>query len=265
MNGINNIVVINFKVFFTFQNMNILITGAAQGIGAEIAKDMSNKENTLILSDLLENKLDAISAQLKPLCKNVVTIAGDLTDESCMTSLKNAISEYDIDVLINNAAYAHKVTSLDQLDKQTMQFSLNVNVVAPFELIEAAIPVMRKKEKGMIINLASRANIYGYTGMGVYAATKAAITSLTGTIALEYPFIKAVTIIPGRTNTPMQANIRGEEEAHKSQSPDYVGDIIAKVVSGDIYTNSGDFVIIDFGEYKVVSELDRVDLHRNMH
>jgi len=170
-----------------------------------------------------------------------------------------------IDVLINNAGISNKLNLFEALTVDELDLSYKINVRAPFLLIQNALRVMKSKTSSMIINVASRANIYGYYRMAAYSASKAAVTALAGTVALENPNIKALTLIPGRTNTPMQANLRGTDEAMKAQSPDYVAEILSKLISGEIQTESGNSVIVDFGAYKIVTELDRNDLHKNMH
>lgn len=244
--------------------MNILITGAAQGIGAAIATNLALSTNKLFLVDLQKEKLDTFVQTLSSKCE-VVQLVGDLTQKDFLNILGNQIKENNIEVIINNAGFAPTLKAFQDLSDEEFEFSFKINVHAPFKLIQAAIAVMNVNGKGMILNVASRSNIYGYKNMAVYAATKSAISSFTGTVALENPNIKAITIIPGRTNTQMQSNLRGVEEAQKSQDPALVGSVIAQVVSGEIPTNSGEFVIIDFGNYKVMPELDKADLHSHMH
>lgn len=245
--------------------MNILITGAAQGIGASISKFLSSKENVLILVDINQDKLKDISNQLRSSCKDLIELCGDLTDKDFVTKIKKYITDNPIDVLVNNAGYAHQLNNFSNLSENDFDISFLVNVKAPFHLIQTAIPEMKKRGSGIILNIASRANIYGYNKMGIYSATKAALTSFSGTIALENPEIKSITIIPGRTNTSMQVSLRGEEEAAKAQSPDYVGEVISKIIKQEIQVESGESVLIDFNEYKVLKELNRSDLHKNIH
>lgn len=244
--------------------MNILITGAAQGIGAAIATNLAVSTNKLFLVDLQKEKLNTVAQTLISNCE-IVQLVGDLTSEDFLVSLGSVIADNNIEVIINNAGFAPTLKSFDELSDEEFDFSFKINVHAPFRIIQYAIPVMNKNGKGMILNIASRSNIYGYKNMAVYASTKAAISSFTGTVALENPNIKAVTIIPGRTNTQMQSGLRGIEEAQKSQDPLLVGKVISQVVNNEIETKSGEFVIIDFGKCKVAPELDKADLHSHMH
>lgn len=244
--------------------MTILITGAAQGIGASMAKLLATPANVLILTDLQSDKLKEFIQSLPP-TKKVIAVGGDITQDSVIQQLGEVMVTESIDVLINNAGISNKLNLFEALTVDELDLSYKINVRAPFLLIQSALRVMKSKTSSMIINVASRANIYGYYRMAAYSASKAAVTALAGTVALENPNIKAITLIPGRTNTPMQANLRGTDEAMKAQSPDYVAEVLSKLISGEIQTESGNSVIVDFGAYKIVTELDRNDLHKNMH
>lgn len=244
--------------------MRILITGAAQGIGAAIATHLARPENWLVLVDLQEDKLRQFANTISGKCKHITGFVGDLTDPTFMKTVQDFVAVNPIDVLINDAAIAPKLAVFSDQSVDLFDKAYHLNIRVPFQLIQAVLPGMQVNG-GMILNVASRANIYGYKSMAIYAATKAAITSLTGTVALDYLQVKAITIIPGRTNTPMQAGLRGESEASKYQSADYVGETISKVIYGEIPTESGNHVLIDDQQYKVLTELDIADLHRNMH
>jgi short-subunit dehydrogenase len=245
--------------------MKIVITGAAQGIGAAIAKQLANQSNSLILIDLQQDKLEQFAGELRAQCPDITLFAGDLTDATFFATVANYLQTNAIDVLVNNAAIAHKLAPFTELTEEQLELAYKINIKAPFQLIQAVLSGMQSRGSGQIIDFASRSNVYGYEGMGIYASTKAAITSFTGTIALENPMLKAITIIPGRTNTPMQASLRGETEASNAQGPDYVGSIVAQVINNQIPVNSGQHVLIDFGEYKVLTDLLKADLHNNMH
>lgn len=248
--------------------MHILITGAAQGIGAAMASNLAGGSHVLTLVDLQAEKLNQVAEELRAKGSQVNVITGDLTKSETLASLDSflANSPDKLDVLINNAGVAHKLVPFEELPEQDFDLGFAVNVKVPFMLCQLGLKYMVPQGAGVIINVASRSNIYGYLHMGVYAATKAAITSFTGTIALENKDrgIRAYTVIPGRTNTPMQASIRGEEEAKNAQSPEYVGQIVAELVEGKIPLESGDSILVSFGEYKIMPELDKADLHKKM-
>jgi short-subunit dehydrogenase len=116
---------------------------------------------------------------------------------------------------------------------------------------------MKASNNGMIVNMSSAANISGYEDLSVYSASKAALSSLTDSVAKETKDlnIKAVAIMPSRTNTPMQVAVRGKEVAKSSQSPDFVASIIAKIVNGEIVVQNGDDVRIREGRFVVEEDV----------
>lgn len=242
--------------------MKILITGAASGLGLAITNLLATNSNELVLVDRERDSLEQIKDSLSLNSINAHLLVGDLGESEFISEIKNYIQKNKIDVLINNAAISHKLMPLVELSSEDLDIAYKVNLKAPFELMISAIENMN--ENGQIINITSRANIYGYPTMGVYAATKAALTSLTQTAGLENPQIKSIPIILGRTNTPMQTKLRGEQESKKAQNPSYVAEIISKILNDSIQVANGEFVLIDFGKYKVCNELIKTDLHSHM-
>ncbi|MFW5703140.1 MAG: SDR family NAD(P)-dependent oxidoreductase [Candidatus Dojkabacteria bacterium] len=240
------------------RSKTILITGAAQGIGYALARTLANQEKTILLADLNDGKLKQVAAELEPKCKQVVSYAGDLTNEKVRIDMVSDIlaSFSSLDVLINNAGVTHDPKPLQDLSDEEFDFNFNVNTKLPFQLMRAFLPAMQENNNGMIINISSAANIMGYEDLSVYSATKSALSSLTDSLAAENKTknIKAIAIMPSRTNTPMQVKVRGEEVAESSQPPEFVAEIISKVISGEIPTKTGDDIRIR--ENKFVVEED---------
>jgi len=237
----------------------IIITGAGQGIGRAISLALAAPARTLILVDLNKENLEKIASEVRPKCHNVITIDGDLTSQSLQTELIDAVLHKvgGIDVLINNAGVSHKPKLLEEIADEEYDFNFAVNTRVPFQLSKAFLPTMKQQKHGLIINMSSAANISGYPDLSVYSATKAALSSLTGSIAKETKEfgIKAVAIMPSRTNTPMQEFVRGKAVAAESQSPEYVAEVVAKIVSGEIPTHSGDNVRIRDGKFLVEQDI----------
>lgn len=244
--------------------MKVLITGAASGIGRSLAMALANPQNLLVLVDLNQAGLDELTLQLQASGTETKSFAGNLADSKFLTELCEYLKTAELDVLINNAGVAHELKNFTEVSDADFDLGIAVNVAAPFKLIKAVLPGMQARKSGQIFNIASRSNIYGYPRMAVYAATKAAVTSLGQTVAIENPELKSVVVLPGRTNTGMQLQLRGEQVASSSQSPDFVADIIAKAINSEIYIGNGDILLIDDGKWVILNELFRADLHRNV-
>lgn len=162
-----------------------------------------------------------------------------------------------LDVLINNAGVTHQPKRIEQLTDEDYEFNFRINTRLPFQLIRAFLPGMREQNNGIVLNISSSANIQGYEDLSIYSASKAALSSLTDSVAVENKDknIKAIAILPSRTNTQMQVKVRGEQVAQSSQSPNFVADVISKVVNGGIKTKSGDDIRIRAGKFVVEEDI----------
>jgi 3-oxoacyl-[acyl-carrier protein] reductase len=241
------------------KNEIVLITGAGQGIGKAITLALAAPERTLILVDLNMRNLVDLATQMRTKCREVITIDGDLTSPSVQAELTTSVlGKFDhIDVLINNAGVSHKPKLLEEITDEEYEHNFAVNTHVPFRLMKAFLPSMKAKKHGLIINMSSAANISGYADLSVYSATKSALSSLTDSVAKETKDfgIKAIAIMPSRTNTAMQEFVRGKEVAAESQSPEYVAEVISKIVSGEIPTHSGDNIRIRDGKFLVEQDI----------
>lgn len=242
----------------------ILIAGAASGIGKALALALAESGRTLILVDKDVEKLHRVAADVHDRCENVVMISADL---SIKEELQELITEVNkeitrVDVLINNAGFAHEMKPIEDLTTEEFDRTFAINVRAPFFLTHAFLPDMKLKNSGMIINMASAANIWGYPNHALYAASKAALTSFTETVAQEVKKtkIKAISILPSRTDTPMNEKLRGKEESDDAQSAEFVASVVARIVSDDIEVKNGYDVKIKDGKYVVEENIYDVEL-----
>lgn len=167
--------------------MFIVITGASRGIGLEIVKQLlSDDENTVLAISRSKKELTA----LKKDHENLLTIFGDLTKASVLTSALQTIKKNGnrVDVLINNAgAIVNK--PFEKINANELKNVYEVNVLAPFLLIQKLLPVLGKKSKSHIINIGSMGGFQGsskFAGLSAYSSSKSAIAGLTECLAEEF-------------------------------------------------------------------------------
>jgi 3-oxoacyl-[acyl-carrier protein] reductase len=125
-----------------------------------------------------------------------------------------------LDVLFNNAGLPQSFTPFEEATDELFNRIMDVNVKGVFYGCRAAIPRMKAQGGGVILNTASTAGIRGRPGLAIYNASKAAVISLTKTLALELGphHIRVVSICPVATDTPMLPKFIGpgdEAEARK--------------------------------------------------
>ncbi len=170
-----------------------LVTGASRGIGAAIAADLADKGHLVI--GMSRSKPAAFKGEF---------IAVDLADAAATrAALADVTRRHKVTRLVNNAGVA-LVSELSQTSAADYDAMMNLNVRAPVLAIQALLPGMREARFGRIVNIGSRAGL-GKETRAVYGATKAAVLSLTRTVALENAKfgITANCIAPGPIATEM--------------------------------------------------------------
>ncbi|SDX38497.1 3-oxoacyl-[acyl-carrier-protein] reductase [Tepidimicrobium xylanilyticum] len=121
------------------------------------------------------------------------------------------IEEYDtVDVLVNNAGML-SITPLIDLSIEEWENIFRVNVTAPLYLTQLVAPIMKKKGKGVIINISSVAGAHAHHGTASYVSSKHALAGLSKSMAWELgPEIRVNAILPGAIMTAMLESVGGE-------------------------------------------------------
>jgi len=173
--------------------MNILVTGASNGIGKVIAKELSDIGQVYI-TGRNENNLKYFGEEFY--------CTADLTKD--FENLKNFILDKNISVLINNAG-EYIYGSLDKLETATIERIYKTNLIAPAELSSVVIPYMKSIKWGRIINIGSISGVMGEAYASIYSSSKAGLIGLTKALALELAQdnITVNTINPGWVDTEL--------------------------------------------------------------
>ena len=181
----------------------IVITGAARGIGAEMAAAATGAGMKVAILDILEKELAETVAEIKATGGDITGYKVDLTNEADVIS-KFAQIEKDlghVDVLVNNAMY-HDPANFLETTMESWNRTMAVNLGGPFLCIKSVLPGMMKRKSGNIINI-STVNAYAMLGSDAYSVSKGGINVLTRTIAVRYGDygIRCNSIVPGTVAT----------------------------------------------------------------
>lgn len=195
------------------KNKVVLITGAAQGIGYEIAKDFAEQGAKVVLTDLQEDKVKASAEQLIGLGFESIGIKCDVTsEEEIVQAIQETVEHYGtLDILINNAGLQY-VSSIEEFPTEKFELLVKVMLTAPFIAIKHALPIMKKQGFGRIINMASINGLIGFAGKAAYNSAKHGVIGLTKVAALEAAEhgVTVNAVCPGYVDTPLVRNQLGD-------------------------------------------------------
>ena len=208
------------------QGKAAFITGGGGGIGAATAMLFAEEGARLAVVDRDGAAADAAAAEIRGRLPSadVMPMAADLSDEPQVKRAVDAAAAYfgGLDILVNVAGI-RVYGALADAEPDSWDSILAVNLMATVHCCKAAIPLLRSRGGGSIVNVSSVFGVTGRAGMGQYDVTKAAVVSLSRTLAIEEVGngIRVNAVCPGPTITPFhieRAKERGvsEEELRRT-------------------------------------------------
>ena len=193
-----------------------LVTGGARGIGRAICEAFANAGAKVAVADLLEQ-----DAQETATAVGGMAVAMDVTD---LASIRSGVAAVEkawggIDILVNNAGIFN-MASIDKITPEDYRRQYDVNVGGTLFAIQAVVPGMKKRGGGAIINFASQAGRRGEPNIAVYCSTKAAVISITQSLALEFADdnIRVNAIAPGVIDTPMWKHVDAQFAEYENKA-----------------------------------------------
>ena len=191
-----------------------LITGAARGIGKQIALKFAAEGADIAFTDLV---IDAVAAEtqkeLEAFGSRVFAMASNASDFARTQEVVDKVMEVfgRIDVLVNNAGITKDGLMLRMSEAQ-WDAVINVNLKSAFNFIHAVSPVMLRQKGGSIINISSVVGVHGNAGQCNYSASKAGMIGLAKSIAQELGSrgVRANAVAPGFILTEMTRNLPEE-------------------------------------------------------
>ena len=226
----------------TFKNKKIILTGASSGIGLELLRYLIENKADVFAASRRQNE---ILADDEKMCQFDII---DLTNESEVEQYVDRItsSAGKIDILINNAGVAQDLSLVEESGYEEFQSVIKDNVMTTFNMIKYVLPIMKKQNSGIIINVSSRSGRRGVPRLSAYCAAKFAVRGLTESVAkeVENNNIRCISISPGGVNTEMRRKLFGDEDAGNQQPTSRIINIITKILSEQIQVPNGADVLI---------------------
>lgn len=212
---------------FYLENKIALITGAASGIGAATARELSRAGARVMIADLNLAAGQALAAELK----NAVAVQMDVTDAA---SIGRALAQTPtLDILVNCAGIG-LVGDISKTSEEDFDRVMRVNVSSIFLVTKAALPQLLAS-RGCIVNIGSVAGQVGVKQRFAYCASKGAVQAMTRQIAVDYPReLRVNCIAPGTVQSPF---VEGYLEKYHSHEKEKVrAELIARQPIGRLGT-----------------------------
>jgi 3-oxoacyl-[acyl-carrier protein] reductase len=209
----------------SLQGMTAFITGGSTGMGLSHARVMASRGAMVAITDFKQDNLDQAKAELKRDGLDVLCLKAD---NRVVSEIKAAVAEAEqafgkLDILVNNAGISGMHAHIEEIDEAFFDSMFGTHVKGAFFAVQAAVPGMKRRKFGRIINTGSSFAMTGSPAMCHYTMSKGALTALTRAWARELGAdgITVNTVSPGLVETPMT---RG----------DLTPDMMRKIVSGMI-------------------------------
>lgn len=198
------------------EGQTIIVTGAAQGLGAAVARHLHDQGAKLILMDRNEARL----AEVRLRCPGAVAAVVDLSDSIATQHAIDQVVTGPVDTVVHNAAIL-RVEPLEDVNLVSFQATMNVGIQAGFQLTKAVWPSMQDRGGAMIF-VSSRSGIEGFNSETAYCASKHALEGFSKCLAMEGEAhgILSVTVTPGMyMRTPMSETTYPPELREKWVDP----------------------------------------------
>ncbi|WP_349898148.1 SDR family NAD(P)-dependent oxidoreductase [Parafrigoribacterium soli] len=186
-----------------FSNKTVIVTGAGSGIGRATAVRLAAEGAHVVATDVVEARLAALATELGA---GVTTVAGDIADSAVIEQILDA-AHGKVDGLANVAGIMDGFLPTAEIDDDTWDRVLAVNLTAMMRLTRAVLPLMLDAGHGSIVNVSSEAGLRGSAAGTTYTTSKHAVNGFTKSTAFFYTTkgVRCNAVAPGAVATNIEA------------------------------------------------------------
>ncbi|MBM3688585.1 MAG: SDR family oxidoreductase [Actinobacteria bacterium] len=204
---------------FDLDGKRALVTGASRGIGRAIAIAYAKAGADVAILARNAELLDDVAAEISALGRRAVVAAADVLDaEVTRSAVSGAIADLGgLEILVNNAGGNSFSIPVAQMRMSGWDKTMRLNLDSIMHITQESLPGLAESKNGSIINVSSVAGLRGAPTMAHYGAAKAALLSLTQTLAIETAWmgVRVNALVPGWIDTDLTDFLRASEEAER--------------------------------------------------
>ncbi len=230
----------------------ILVTGASQGIGLQIAHALVREGAIVVFA---ARSIDKLRREAEKAGSNAIAVKMDVTDDlSVETAINEIIARYGrIDAVINNAGINGTLSLWSDTTSFQTREIFDSHVLGTERVMRAVLPVMKKQKSGVIVNIASIVGWVPMPGLSVYSAAKDAVISISRTLREELKYFG----IDVRIFTPAHTNTGHPLERKTNETPESVAEELVKSLLQDrpVTVMEGSLILLNRFFPKITSKM----------
>jgi NAD(P)-dependent dehydrogenase (short-subunit alcohol dehydrogenase family) len=238
-----------------------VVTGGGRGLGRALALALAESGADVALATRSSEGIEQVAAEIKERGRRALPVQTDVTETADVERLvERTLDELGgLDILVNNSGTIH-VAPLSETGPEDWNRVVMTNLFGTYACMRAAGRHLTRQGSGKIINVASNLAFKGRPQLSAYAASKAAVVSLTRTMAVEWARygVQVNAVAPGHVETEMNADVRsdarlyekvvGQVPARRMALPEEIGPLVVYLASSASDFMTGEVIVIDGGE-----------------